>query len=38
MVIVQQYGAGCRLGNFPGNFPVLARFVTEAAALAHGHH
>lgn len=34
MVIVWHCGAGSRFGNFPG----LARFVSGAAALAHGHH
>ena len=37
VVIVQHYEAGSRFGNFPVTFPVLARSVSEAAALAHGH-
>lgn len=36
-VIVQHYGEGSRFGIFPLNFPILARSVIEAAALAHGY-
>lgn len=37
VVIVQHYGEGSRFGNFPLNFPISARSVIEAAALARGY-